>query len=99
MTTLQKVTVFGTGVLGSQIIMQAAYHGKDVTAYDITDEVLAALLDLAHELADIADARTLDRFRTRDFRAFDLVPLTGPAARNKGMALFPRRIGGGPTVP
>ena len=28
----------------------------------------AALLDLAHELADIADARTLDRFRTRDFR-------------------------------
>lgn len=43
MTTLQKVTVFGTGVLGSQIIMQAAYHGKEVTAYDITDEVLAKL--------------------------------------------------------
>ena len=32
--------------------------------------------------------------RTRDFRAFDLVPMTGPAARNKGMALFPRKIGG-----
>ena len=43
MTTLQRVTVMGTGVLGSQIIMQAAYHGKDVTAYDITDEALAAL--------------------------------------------------------
>ena len=32
--------------------------------------------------------------RTRDFRAFDLVPMTGGAARNKGMALFPRAIGG-----
>ncbi|WEJ97847.1 MAG: glycoside hydrolase family 130 protein [Candidatus Sphingomonas phytovorans] len=32
--------------------------------------------------------------RTRDFRAFDLVPMTGPASRNKGMALFPRKIGG-----
>ena len=32
--------------------------------------------------------------RTRDFRAFDLVPMTGAAARNKGMALFPRKVGG-----
>ena len=32
--------------------------------------------------------------RTRDFRAFDLVPMTGAAARNKGMALFPRQVGG-----
>ena len=32
--------------------------------------------------------------RTRDFRAFDLVPMTGAAARNKGMALFPRKVAG-----
>jgi predicted GH43/DUF377 family glycosyl hydrolase len=32
--------------------------------------------------------------RTRDFRKFDLVPMTGPAARNKGMALFPRKVNG-----
>jgi len=32
--------------------------------------------------------------RTRDFRAFDLVPMSGSAARNKGMALFPRKVGG-----
>ena len=32
--------------------------------------------------------------RTRDFRAFDLVPMTGSAARNKGMALFPRMVDG-----
>jgi predicted GH43/DUF377 family glycosyl hydrolase len=32
--------------------------------------------------------------RTRDFRSFDLVPMTGSAARNKGMALFPRMVDG-----
>lgn len=35
-----------------------------------------------------------EMLRTRDFRSFDLIPMTGSAARNKGMALFPRRIGG-----
>ena len=32
--------------------------------------------------------------QTRDFRSFIVSPLAGPAARNKGMAMFPRRIGG-----
>jgi predicted GH43/DUF377 family glycosyl hydrolase len=32
--------------------------------------------------------------RTEDFRSFDLVPMRGSAARNKGMALFPRMVGG-----
>jgi len=31
---------------------------------------------------------------TRDFVTFRMAPLTGTAARNKGMALFPHRIGG-----
>jgi predicted GH43/DUF377 family glycosyl hydrolase len=31
---------------------------------------------------------------TRDFVTFRMAPLTGTAARNKGMGLFPRRIGG-----
>ena len=31
---------------------------------------------------------------TRDFKTFQLQPLSGPAARNKGMALFPRKING-----
>lgn len=34
-----------------------------------------------------------EMLRTRDFRRFDMVPLTGSAARNKGMALFPRKVG------
>jgi predicted GH43/DUF377 family glycosyl hydrolase len=32
--------------------------------------------------------------QTTDFRTFTSSQLSGPAARNKGMALFPRRIGG-----
>ncbi len=32
--------------------------------------------------------------RTSDFRQFAMTPLAGPAARDKGMALFPRQIGG-----
>ena len=31
---------------------------------------------------------------TTDFRSFRLTPLGGSAARNKGMALFPRKIDG-----
>lgn len=32
--------------------------------------------------------------QTDDFRQFRVTQLTGPAAKNKGIALFPRRIGG-----
>ncbi len=43
--SLNKVTVLGTGVLGSQIAMQAAYHGKTVVAYDVAEELLEKLPD------------------------------------------------------
>jgi len=35
-----------------------------------------------------------EMLRTADFKSFDLVPMRGPAARNKGMALFPRKVNG-----
>ncbi|TCJ99033.1 3-hydroxyacyl-CoA dehydrogenase [Nocardia alba] len=38
----RKVTVLGTGVLGSQIAFQTAFHGFDVTAYDIDEAALTA---------------------------------------------------------
>jgi predicted GH43/DUF377 family glycosyl hydrolase len=42
------------------------------------------------------DGRTIrsEMMRTKDFRKFELVPMTGRAARNKGMALFPRKVNG-----
>jgi predicted GH43/DUF377 family glycosyl hydrolase len=35
-----------------------------------------------------------EMLQTRDFRTFELHPMKGSAARNKGMALFPRKIDG-----
>lgn len=32
--------------------------------------------------------------RTDDFSRFSAIPLSGPGARNKGLALFPRQVGG-----
>lgn len=37
---IKKVTVAGTGVLGSQIAFQTAFKGFEVSAYDINDEAL-----------------------------------------------------------
>lgn len=45
MSQYDNVAVLGTGTLGSQIIMQAAYAGKTVSAYDVSDEALAKLPD------------------------------------------------------
>ena len=39
-TRIAKVTVLGTGVLGSQIAYQTAYSGLELTAYDISDAIL-----------------------------------------------------------
>jgi 3-hydroxybutyryl-CoA dehydrogenase len=39
-TNINQVTVLGTGVLGSQIAYQTAYRGLEVTAYDISEEIL-----------------------------------------------------------
>ena len=40
MTTISRITVLGTGVLGSQIAFQIAYSGFDVVAYDIEAKAL-----------------------------------------------------------
>lgn len=57
MTNIKNVTVFGTGVLGSQIAYQAAFHGFNVTAWDISDEATAAGRERYRKLAQryIAD--------------------------------------------
>ena len=42
MHDIEKVTVLGTGVLGSQIAFQTALHGFAVTAWDIGEDAIAA---------------------------------------------------------
>ncbi|MBR6458543.1 MAG: 3-hydroxyacyl-CoA dehydrogenase [Actinomycetaceae bacterium] len=57
MTDIKNVTVFGTGVLGSQIAYQAAFHGFNVTAWDISEEAIQAGRERYRKLAQryIAD--------------------------------------------
>ena len=48
---IDNVTVLGTGVLGSQIAYQSAYSGFEVTAYDISDEIVNTARKRFEELA------------------------------------------------
>jgi 3-hydroxyacyl-CoA dehydrogenase len=48
---IDNVTVLGTGVLGSQIAYQTAYSGFEVTAYDISDEIVNTARKRFAELA------------------------------------------------
>ena len=50
-TNINNVTVLGTGVLGSQIAYQTAYSGFEVTAYDLTDEIVKTARKRFEELA------------------------------------------------
>lgn len=50
---MQNLTVLGTGVLGSQIAFQAAYSGKTVVAYDVSDQALEALTQRWEYLAPL----------------------------------------------
>lgn len=76
MTDIRNVTVLGTGVLGSQIIMQAAYHRMRVTAYDISDDVLARLPDRWEWMRGYYE-RDLDDFDPERFdRAVDSIATT-----------------------
>ncbi len=53
MTEIKNVTVLGTGVLGSQIAYQAAFHGYAVTAYDVSDELVQKAHARFRQLAGI----------------------------------------------
>ncbi|MBT2476504.1 3-hydroxyacyl-CoA dehydrogenase, partial [Microbacterium sp. ISL-103] len=53
---MKNITVLGTGVLGSQIAFQTAFHGFDVTAYDIDQPAL----DRAAERFDALAARYVE---------------------------------------
>ncbi|MFD2757215.1 3-hydroxyacyl-CoA dehydrogenase [Gulosibacter faecalis] len=56
MTDITNVTVLGSGVLGSQIAYQTAYAGFTVTAWDITDDAVAAANERFAALAKRYDA-------------------------------------------
>jgi 3-hydroxyacyl-CoA dehydrogenase len=81
-----KVTVLGTGVLGSQIAFQCAYRGFDVTAYDISDDILAKAHSRFGHLAETykcevtgADDDTVTAAQARLRLSSDLADAVGEA--------------------
>jgi 3-hydroxyacyl-CoA dehydrogenase len=54
---MKKITVLGTGVLGSQIAFQTAYHGFEVVAYDVDDAALEKAKKQFAKLAGVYRSR------------------------------------------
>lgn len=50
---IRHVTVLGSGVLGSQIAFQSAFHGFTVTVYDISSEILEQAQQRLSDLAGV----------------------------------------------
>lgn len=66
-SNFDHVTVMGAGVLGSQIAMQAAFHGKEVIVYDAFPEALEKLRERwewmhVHYKQDLGSAYSNRRF-------------------------------------
>lgn len=66
---------------------------EDVRLVRFTDDSGAAIY-LGTYTAYSGSAIRSEMLTTTDFRRFKLCPLRGDAVKNKGMALFPRRVGG-----
>ena len=74
--------------------MSAERHGMEDARFvrftDDDDSVSYLATYTAYDGANISQQQLV----TTDFRAFTSSPIVGPAAANKGLALFPRKIGG-----
>jgi len=73
---IEKVTVLGTGVLGSQIAFQSAFKGFAVTAYDIDDKALTAAKDRFDKLVDTYTNEVPDAKDGKAKAALDWLTLT-----------------------
>lgn len=54
--TIQNVTIAGSGVLGSQIAFQTAFHGFNVTVYDINENALMGAKERLEKLVTVYGA-------------------------------------------
>lgn len=59
MSSLNKVSVFGSGVLGGQIGFHSAFHGKSVIIYDISAEALERCKVTLQNYADVIYPRDI----------------------------------------
>ncbi|MDZ7895567.1 MAG: 3-hydroxyacyl-CoA dehydrogenase [Sphingobium sp.] len=81
MIDIRKVTVLGTGVLGSQIAFQTAYSGFAVTAYDVTPEALEKARDRFAGLAATYDTEVAGAAGQKTAQTFRKIQLTSDLAK------------------
>lgn len=74
--------------------MRAESHGmEDARFVDFTDDDGASTTYATYTAYD-GGSISQQLLHTDDFRTFNVAPMAGAAAANKGLALFPRRVGG-----
>jgi predicted GH43/DUF377 family glycosyl hydrolase len=91
-----------------EVFFERDEHISERVIFPITDSQSNGIEDARFVEFENGDRRTFyatytaysgrairsELIETADFRSFRMTPLRGPATRNKGMALFPRRIDG-----
>ena len=80
MTDIDKVTILGTGVMGSQIAFQIAYSGFDVSAYDINEEILEQARKKFAHLAAVYEKEVPDADSDKTAKAIARISLSSNLA-------------------
>ena len=83
---ITTVTVLGTGVLGSQIAFQSAFHGCTVTAYDVDDDALGTARERFATLVETYGREVPDAAHGAGQAALNRLTLTSDLAAAVGNA-------------
>lgn len=76
MSSIRKVAILGTGVLGAQIAFQTAYSGFATTAYDITEDTLTKARERFAGLVTIYETDVPDAAGGRAAASVERIHLT-----------------------
>jgi len=80
MTKISKVTVLGSGVMGSQIAFQTAYSGLDVSVYDISADILEKARKKFAHLAAVYEKEVPDANSDKTTKAIAHISLSSNLA-------------------
>ncbi len=80
MTKIRKVTVLGSGVMGSQIAFQTAYSGFDVSVYDISADILEKARKKFAHLAAVYEKEVPDANSDKTAKAIARISLSSNLA-------------------
>ncbi|MEK4023925.1 3-hydroxyacyl-CoA dehydrogenase [Sporosarcina sp. FSL W7-1283] len=85
----KNITVAGSGVLGSQIAYQTAFHGFNVSVYDINDEALNVAKERINKLKDVykADLNATDAVVDSAFKRISFNSDLAKAVKNADLVI------------